>query len=87
MERAYATEGKPVVFRAFERHDLRPAADASYASVARELGLSTSQVTNYLHAARRRFRELALQHLRSVVASEAEFKIEARELFGIDVET
>jgi DNA-directed RNA polymerase specialized sigma24 family protein len=87
MERAYATEGKPVVFRVFERHDLRPSADASYASVARELGLSTSQVTNYLHAARRRFRELALQHLRSVVASEAEFKIEARELFGIDVET
>ena len=87
MERAYASEGKAVVFRVFERHDLRPVAGASYASVAGELGLSTSQVTNYLHAARRRFRDLALQQLRSLVASEAEFRSEARELFGIDIET
>lgn len=85
MERAYGAEGKPIVFRVFERHDLRPAPEASYASVAEELGISTSQVTNYLHAARRRFRELALQQLRSLVASDAEFRLEARELFGIDV--
>jgi len=48
------------VFQVFERHDLAPSPDVSYAGFAHDLSLSVSQVTNYLHAARRRFRELAL---------------------------
>lgn len=87
MTRAYSLEGKPIVFRVFERHDLTPTAEVTYASLAAELGLSIAQVTNYLHAARRKFRELALEHLRSVVGSDEEFRLEARDLFGLDVES
>ena len=85
MREAYAREGKPQVFAVFERHDLAPSSDVSYASVAKALGVSTSQVTNYLHAARRRFRDLALAQLRSLVGTEEEYRLEARELFGVDV--
>jgi DNA-directed RNA polymerase specialized sigma24 family protein len=86
MKRRYEREGRAIVFAVFDRHDLRPAADASYATVARDLGLPVTQVTNHLHAARRRFREQALDHLRSIVATDDEFRAEARDLFGIDVE-
>lgn len=78
-------EGRAVIFRVFEQHDLAPSPDTTYASVAGALGLPVTQVTNHLHAARRRFRELALEHLRSMSASEEEFRREARELFGLDV--
>ena len=78
--------GKRATFRAFECHDLAPAADVSYASVARELNLTVTQVTNCLHVARRRFRELALGHLRDLCGTDEEFRLEARELFGIEVD-
>jgi RNA polymerase sigma factor (sigma-70 family) len=78
-------EGRGVVYRAFEQHDLAPRPDTTYATVASALGIPVSQVTNHLHAARRRFRELALEHLRAMSASEEEFRREARELFGLDV--
>jgi len=58
----------------------------TYAEVARELGLSTPQVTNHLHAARRRFRELALLNLRALVGTDDEYRAEARELFGLEVQ-
>jgi len=86
LRRALDAEDKPLVFRAFERHDVRPDDDTSYATVARELNLTVPQVTNYLHAARRRFRECALLHLRDLVADENEFRAEARDLFGLEVE-
>ena len=74
------------VFQVFERHDLAPSPDVSYAGVAHDLGLSVSQVTNYLHAARRRFRELALGHLQGLCGTAEEFRLEARELFGVEVD-
>lgn len=86
MRRAYNEEGKSIVFRVFERHDLQPSPDLTYAVVARDLGLTVAQVTNHLHAARRRFRELALVNLRALVATDEEFRDEARELFGLDVQ-
>ena len=85
MRRAYDADGKDVIFRVFERHDLRPSPDVSYASVAREFDLTAAQVTNYLHAARRRFREQALVNLRALVGTEQEFRDEARELFGLEI--
>jgi RNA polymerase sigma factor (sigma-70 family) len=86
---AYADAGKAVHFMLFERYDLAPAAgDAgvSYADLARELGLTTTQVTNALAQVRRRFRERALETLRGLCGSDAEFRREARELFGVEVE-
>ncbi len=85
MQRAYDTEGKDIIFRVFERHDLRPSADVTYASVAREFNLTPAQVTNYLHAARRRFREQTLVNLRALVGTDEEFRDEARELFGLEI--
>jgi len=85
MRDAFTREGKPQVFDVFARHDLHPSADATYAKVAADLRLTTAQVTNYLHAARRRFRELALANLRDVVATDDEYRAEARELFGVEV--
>ena len=66
-------------------HDLQPSADLSYASVAREFDLTSAQVTNYLHAARRRFREQALLNLRALVGTDDELRDEARELFGLEI--
>lgn len=85
MRRSFEAEGKTMVFRVFERHDLCPSPDLSYASVAREFDLTPAQVTNYLHAARRRFREQALASLRALVGTEDEFREEARELFGLEI--
>jgi DNA-directed RNA polymerase specialized sigma24 family protein len=85
MGQAYQAEGKTIVFQVFERHDLRPSPDVSYASVAREFDLTAAQVTNYLHAARRRFREQALVNLRALVGTDEEFRDEARELFGLEI--
>lgn len=85
MRRAYDEEGKNHVFQVFERHDLAPSPDMTYATVAAELDLPVTQVTNFLHAARRRFRDLALAELRSMTATDDEFRAEARDLFGIDV--
>ena len=86
LRRTYDESGKAAIFRVFECHDLAPAPDVSYASVARELDVTVSQVTNYLHAARRRFRELALGHLRCLCGTDEEFRLEARELFGVEVD-
>jgi RNA polymerase sigma factor (sigma-70 family) len=88
MREAYTREGRPQIFEAFERHDLADAAgaDRTYASVAADMGVPVTTVTNYLHTARKRFRELALVQLRSLVGSDEEYRDEARELFGLAVE-
>ena len=86
LRQFYEREGRPTVFAVFNRHDLHPTAADSYAVVAAELGLPATQVNNHLHAARRKFRELALVHLRSLVATDEEFRTEARELFGLDLD-
>ena len=76
---------RDIIFRVFEMHDLQPTAATTYSTVASALGITTSQVTNHLHAARRQFRELVLEHLRAISATEDEFQREARDLFGIDL--
>jgi RNA polymerase sigma factor (sigma-70 family) len=75
--------GKEKHFQAFAAYDLadeRP----SYAEVAERLGLSASDVNNYLVIARRQLRTTVLSVLREVTASEEEFEEESRSLLGID---
>jgi hypothetical protein len=43
-----------------------------------------TQVTNHLHWGRRELRKLVLEKLREITASEAEFRAEARALFGAE---
>jgi len=79
--------GRTVHFQLFERYDLEgPDAPErpTYAELAAETGLPTTQVTNYLAAARREFRRLVLERLREVTGSEREFRDEARLVLGID---
>ena len=79
----YAAAGKELHFTLFERYDLAPEDGVSYAGLAAELSLSTTQVTNSLAHTRRRFRHHALHALRALSGSDEEFRREARELFGV----
>jgi RNA polymerase sigma-70 factor (ECF subfamily) len=79
----YESAGKLVQFQAFERYDLEaPAAGetTTYAALAQELGVSATDVTNYLSAARKAFRRLLLDRLRAICGDGGEFEAEAREL-------
>ena len=78
--------GKGAHYTLFERYDVTPAPGVSYAQLAEEFGLTTTQVTNYLAQVRRTFRTRALDALRGLCGSDAEYAREARELFGVDVE-
>jgi len=82
----YETNARPIHFTLFERYDLAPAEGVSYAQLANEFNLTTTQVTNSLAQVRRRFRERALGALRGLCGSEQEFRREARDLFGVEVE-
>jgi DNA-directed RNA polymerase specialized sigma24 family protein len=81
----YLANGRPTHLALFERHDLAPEDGASYADLAKEFNLTTTQVTNHLAQVRLRFRERALEALRALCASDAEFQREARDLFGLEV--
>ena len=81
----YRDEDREVVFRVFQRYDLADDETVTYEVVAREVGLPVTQVTNFLFQARRRFREMVLANLRALVASDDEFRAEARDLFGFEV--
>lgn len=95
LRQHYAEKGNGVYFRLFELYDLREdvhTADddgamprVSYSSLAQEFGLTTANVTNYLAAARREFRNIVLAKLREVTATEAEFRAEARTLLGVEI--
>lgn len=79
--------GHPAAFTLFRRYDVEDA-DAvprlTYASLARDTGLTVSDVTNELAWARRAFRDIVLDTLRAITASDEEFRAEARDLFGVD---
>jgi len=82
------SSGWALHFEIFARYDLAAAAGSrpSYGALAADLGLSATQVTNHLAAARRRLRRLVLARLRRMTASAAEFRAEARDLLGVEVD-
>jgi DNA-directed RNA polymerase specialized sigma24 family protein len=77
--------GRPLDFTLFERYDVDPAEDVSYARLAGEFGMTVTQVTNRLAHVRRSFREHALGALRALSGSEAHYREEARDVFGLEV--
>ena len=84
----YVSAGRERYFRVFERYDLDATASGervTYAEIAKELGLSATDVTNYLSAARRQFRAFVLERLRELTGTDEEFRDEARRLLGVDV--
>jgi RNA polymerase sigma factor (sigma-70 family) len=84
LREACAARGRADRFAVFEQYDL--AADESdrptYAELARRLGLTATDVTNELAAARREFRRLVLEALREQCATDQEFQAELRALTG-----
>ncbi|HEY7497487.1 MAG TPA: sigma-70 family RNA polymerase sigma factor [Vicinamibacterales bacterium] len=86
LREEYEASGRPTHFALFERYDLAPAEGVSYAQLASEFKLTTTQVTNTLAQVRRRFRDRALDTLRGLCGSDQEYRREARELFGVEVE-
>jgi RNA polymerase sigma factor (sigma-70 family) len=80
---AHFGDKKPIhvkLLREFHIGDAAP----TYAEAAARHGISTSDVTNWLHAARRELRRIALELLRELTLDEEDFASEARAVFGID---
>jgi DNA-directed RNA polymerase specialized sigma24 family protein len=86
--RAWAgSTGRDVMFAVFERYDLAGPAEArpTYATIARDLNLTSATVTNHLAAMRRQFRRYVLERLRELTSSDEEFEVEAKRLLGAEV--
>jgi RNA polymerase sigma factor (sigma-70 family) len=67
----------------FVAHDVDGADDPPrYADIAARFGIPVTQVANYLHWARGRFRGHVIETLRALTVSDAEFREEARALLG-----
>ena len=76
-----SARGREAVFLVFERYVLDDAGErTSYQSLADELGLKVTDVTNYLASARKEFRSILLDELREITTSEEEFRTEASAL-------
>ncbi len=83
LEQSCAAKGRPEVFAVFARYDLDPPAEKkTYREMADELGITPTQLNNYLASARRQFRQMVLERLADVCANEAEFQAETNALFG-----
>lgn len=83
LEEHCRSSGREDRFRVFEKvaladEDERP----SYADVATSLGIKPTDVTNYLHYARKKFRSLLEQTLRELTASERELREELTYFLG-----
>ena len=83
LRRGCEASGRLSMFAVFERYDLADNSDRpTYATIARQLGLTTTTVTNHLAAMRRQFRRHVLDRLRDLTTSDEEFEAEARRLLG-----
>jgi RNA polymerase sigma factor (sigma-70 family) len=69
-------------FRLFEAYDLEGHEKISYAELSKEYAIPVTDVTNALAWARREFRRIALERMRELCGSDAEFQREARAAFG-----
>jgi DNA-directed RNA polymerase specialized sigma24 family protein len=75
--------GRQATYDVFVAHDVEGADDPPrYSDLATRFGIPVTQVANYLHWARGRFRGHVLDTLRALTASDSEFRDEARALLG-----
>jgi RNA polymerase sigma factor (sigma-70 family) len=81
-----AGTGRARYWSVFERYELAAGDRPTYAALAAELGITVTDVTNHLHFARRELRRILCDRLRRITASDEEYRSEARELFGVDVD-
>lgn len=84
LDASLRAAGKPVhaaLFREFHVGDDPP----SYAAAAAAHGISVTDVTNWLHVARKQFRKVALDLLADLTLDDDDYAEEAMAVFGIDV--
>ena len=84
LDAALAAANKPVhaaLFHEFHVGDAAP----TYAEAAARHGITTTDVTNWLHVARKEFRKIAIDLLRELTLDDDDFANEALAVFGIDV--
>ena len=84
LEQTLTADGKPIhaaLFRQFHVGDDAP----SYAEAAAQHGISVTDVTNWLHVARKAFRQIALELLAELTLDDDDYADEAMAVFGIDV--
>lgn len=78
--------GKETTLALFERYDLDPpdahGTRVTYDTLAREMGIPVTRVTNQLADARRRFRLALIERVRETTGSDAEFREVLRDLLG-----
>jgi RNA polymerase sigma factor (sigma-70 family) len=77
-------KGKALHFQLFELYDIQEGGqELTYEEVAKRFGIEATTVTNYLSYARKEFRRVVLEELRTMTASEEEFRREAQTLLGV----
>jgi RNA polymerase sigma factor (sigma-70 family) len=81
LRAACGTSGHDSHFALFQAYDL-DGEDVSYRDLGERLGLSETMVTNRLASVRRQFREIVLETLAEITATDSEFCAEARALLG-----
>lgn len=85
LRRECIAANRQTTFDVFLAHDIDGAdAPPRYAVIAERFAIPVTQVANYLHWARGRFRNHVLDVLRSLTGSDAEYREEARALLGRD---
>jgi DNA-directed RNA polymerase specialized sigma24 family protein len=86
LEAECRSRGKGAAFDLFGRYDLDPpeAGAPTYAQLAKDFGMSTTEVTNQLAFARRTFRRIVLERLRAITGSDREYRAEVRAILGTD---
>ena len=85
LRRRCEETGHQKAYTLFRRYDVDGEEGVTYAALAADAGLRVTDVTNELAWARRAFREIVLETLRGICASDDEFRAEARDLLGVDV--
>jgi hypothetical protein len=80
------TRDRELHWRLFERYDLSPASEVSYAALAEEFDLTLGQVTGYLAQMRGAFRTHVVAALETLCLDRDEFRREARDLLGLEIE-
>jgi RNA polymerase sigma factor (sigma-70 family) len=84
LQRECDEKKKSVHFRLLELYDIEEGGrELTYGEVAQRFGIKPTDVTNYLSYARKEFRRIVLDELRSMTATEDEFRHEAQTLLGV----
>lgn len=83
LEALYRAAGMEKAFKLFHlKHIEEPDEDLSYEALAKRFGLKATDVTNWLHRAKRKMQELVFRKVRETVDSDEQAEAEIADLFS-----